>query len=50
MQNYYDDCNSGVDFKPKCDENFCMANCKKHFGYDEANCFNNECFCKKSQM
>ena len=43
---YYDDCNSGAQVVPKCEESVCLQSCKSHFGYNEGACFNNECYCR----
>ncbi len=50
-ESYYDDCSgdSGM-FVPRCDVSVCIESCKKHFGFEQGSCFNNECFCKKEQV
>ncbi len=35
-------------YVPICDVKTCLESCRAHFGYDEAACVDNECYCKKT--
>ncbi len=39
----------GVPFVPICDVRVCTESCQSHFGYGEAACVDNECYCRKPE-
>ena len=44
-QEQFDDCGNGV---PVCHLDICRQKCKSHFGFSEAACYQNECYCKEA--
>ncbi len=41
--------NGGVPFVPICDVKVCLQSCRNHFGYGQAACVDNECYCKEGE-
>eukprot|EP00095_Tigriopus_kingsejongensis_P001371 maker-scaffold1253_size52701-snap-gene-0.10 protein:Tk01371 transcript:maker-scaffold1253_size52701-snap-gene-0.10-mRNA-1 annotation:"carbonic anhydrase 9-like" len=35
-------------FIPICEPNVCRESCRRHLGFDQGTCINNECYCKKA--
>ncbi len=44
-----DDAAMMLPYVPICDLTVCVQNCRKHFGYQEGACINNECYCKETK-
>ena len=40
---------NNVPYVPICDIQVCIRRCLEHYGYEEGNCFNNECYCRKKE-